>query len=152
MHLAAAVPLKPGVTGDRPCVVVAGGRESPHWEAYPAHQFIHTVGALACCDNGGCWRARTAPLGDGDSKDGPQHLCVDVVRGLPRCMDMITAEHVAERIEFYVSGGRMRQLQPKEIRAAVPFMSNDAKRSVVASHLQRQATDSALAEAFTDYC
>ncbi len=53
MHLAAAVEVRAGRGKNRPCVVVAGGREPPHWEAYPHHQFIHTVGALACCDNGG---------------------------------------------------------------------------------------------------
>lgn len=110
MHLAAAVPRARGADGSRPCVVVAGGRESPHWEAYPAHQFIHTVGALPCCDNGGCWRSRIAPLGDGDSKDGPEHLCLDVIRGLPRCMDMITPEHVVARIEYYLAGGRAQTL------------------------------------------
>ena len=79
MHLAAAVDVKPGMPKNRPCVVVAGGREPPHFTAYPHHQFIHTVGALACCDNGGCWKSRTLPLGDGDSKDAPGELCVDPV-------------------------------------------------------------------------
>ena len=109
MHLAAAVETKPGVPKNRACVVVAGGREPMQWEAYPHHQFIHTNGALRCCDHGGCWKARTVPLGDGDEKDKPENLCVDVVtkdlpkgKGagakravgkypLPRCMDMITA-------------------------------------------------------------
>ncbi len=85
----------------RPCVVVAGGR-APHWEAYPTHQFIHTVGALDCCRTGRCWRSRTVPLGDGDVKDRPKNLCVDVIGNLPRCMDMITARSVIERIEWYV--------------------------------------------------
>ncbi|MGH7507469.1 MAG: glycosyltransferase family 9 protein, partial [Longimicrobiales bacterium] len=40
MHLAAAVETPPGHPAQRPCVVVAGGREPPHWEAYPQHQFI----------------------------------------------------------------------------------------------------------------
>jgi ADP-heptose:LPS heptosyltransferase len=71
MHPAAAVEVHAGMAQHRPCVVVAGGREPPHWEAYPHHQFIDTVGALRCCDNGGCWKARTVPLGDGDEKDQP---------------------------------------------------------------------------------
>ena len=58
-------------------VVVAGGREPSQWEAYPHHQYLHTNGALRCCDAGGCWNARVVPLGDGDGKDG--NLCVDVV-------------------------------------------------------------------------
>ena len=105
MHLAAAVEVPPGKPRHRPCVVVAGGREPPHWTAYPHHQFIHTVGALRCCDNGGCWKSRVLPLDDGDYKD--QELCVDVVGSLPRCMDMITADEVIRRIELYYQGGAL---------------------------------------------
>lgn len=110
MHLAAAVETAPGMPKNRPCVVVAGGREPPQWAAYPHHQFIHTVGALRCCDNGGCWKSRTVPLGDGDEKDHPDQLCVDVVGTLPRCMDMITADEVIRRIELYFTGGAVHYL------------------------------------------
>jgi ADP-heptose:LPS heptosyltransferase len=108
MHLAAAVEVKPGMPLNRPCVVIAGGREPPHFTAYPHHQFIHTVGALRCCDNGGCWKSRTVPLGDGDAHDRPEALCVDVVGTLPRCMDMISADDVIARIEMYFRGGALR--------------------------------------------
>jgi len=108
MHLAAAVETRPGRPRNRACVVVAGGREAPHWEAYPHHQFLHTVGALPCCDGGGCWRSRVLPLGDGDEKDDPSRLCVDVVRGLPRCLDLITAADVIRAIERYYEGGALR--------------------------------------------
>lgn len=97
MHLAAAVPLRDGQYS-RPAVVIAGGREAPHWEAYPTHQFLHTVGILPCCADGGCWKARTVPLGDGDEKDRPEQLCVDVVGGMPHCMHLITAESVTKII------------------------------------------------------
>lgn len=107
MHLAAAVEVKPGMPKNRPCVVIAGGREPPHWTWYPHHQFIHTVGALRCCDNGGCWKSRTRPLGDGDDKDRPEELCVDPVGDMPRCMDLITAEEVIRRIELYYQGGAL---------------------------------------------
>ena len=110
MHLAAAVEAKPGMPKNRPCVVIAGGREPPQWTAYPHHQFIHTVGALRCCDDGGCWKSRTLPLGDGDEKDNPDQLCVDVVGTLPRCMDMITADEVIRRIELYFAGGAVQDL------------------------------------------
>ena len=103
MHLAAAVETPSWRLKHRPCVVIAGGREPPHFTAYPHHQYIHAVGALACCDNGGCWKSRTLPLGDGDSKD--EELCVDVVGTLPRCMDMIGADEVIRRIELYYRGG-----------------------------------------------
>ncbi len=122
MHLAAAVPVPHGHFPNRPCVVVAGGREPPHWEAYPGHQFIHTVGMLSCCSHGGCWRARTVPLGDGDERDAPNRICVDVVGGLPRCMDLISAEEVIRRIELYLQSGAAAELTPQEIpfaRAAV---------------------------------
>ena len=89
--------------------MIAGGREPPHFTAYPHHQFIHTVGALKCCDNGGCWKSRTLPLGDGDEKDHPDQLCVDVVGRLPRCMDMISAEEVIRRVELYFSGGLLER-------------------------------------------
>ena len=99
MHLAAAVECKPGGPSNRGCVVVAGGREPVSWEAYPSHAFIHTIGKLPCCETGGCWRSRSVPLGDGDEKDRPEHLCVDVVNNLPRCMHMITPEHVVQAVE-----------------------------------------------------
>jgi ADP-heptose:LPS heptosyltransferase len=105
MHLAAAVETPPHRPRTRPCVVIAGGREPPHFTTYPHHQFIHTVGALACCSDGGCWRSRVVPLGDGDDKDAPDQLCLDVVGRLPRCMDMITADDVIRRIEMYFAGG-----------------------------------------------
>lgn len=118
MHLAAAVPIKPGAPKLRPCVVVAGGREPPHWECYPNHQFIHTVGMLSCCETGGCWRKRTVPLGDGDHRDLPENLCQQVAAGpLPRCMDMITPDEVVRRIEGYFSGGIIRHLSADEAQA-----------------------------------
>lgn len=125
MHLAAAVPVKPGRFPNRPCVVIAGGRESPHWEAYPGHQFIHKVGALPCCATGGCWRARTVPLGDG--ADRAANLCVDVSGGLPRCMDMITAKSVVERIETYFEGGAAHPLRPAQAKAGARGVAATAR-------------------------
>lgn len=103
MHLAAAVPLRTHSRTARACVVVAGGREPPHWEAYPTHQFLHTVGSLPCCAHGGCWRSRSVPLGDGEMHDHASRLCLDVVGGLPRCMDMISSRHVIDRVNYYLS-------------------------------------------------
>lgn len=120
MHLAAAVEVKGGRPQHRPCVVVAGGREPSQWEAYPHHQFLHTNGALLCCDNGGCWKSRVTPLGDGDEADRPENLCVDVVGTLPRCMDMITAADVIRRIELYFQGGSVRYLTDRERALAEP--------------------------------
>ncbi|MDB6151584.1 MAG: ADP-heptose:LPS heptosyltransferase-like protein [Chthoniobacteraceae bacterium] len=104
MHLAAAVPTGGGL---RPCVVVAGGREPPHWEAYPGHRFLHTVGALPCCSNGGCWRARTVPVGDNAENDAPARLCLrPQPSGLPECMEMIEPRHVIDAIEWHCRPGK----------------------------------------------
>jgi len=108
MVLAAAVPVRPGTVrglSERPCVVVAGGREPAGWQAYNSHQFIHTCGMLPCCANGGCWKSRVKPIGDGDHKD-KKNMCQHVVTAedgedLPFCMDMITADEVIRRIEMY---------------------------------------------------
>lgn len=121
MHLAAAVEMKEHIPKNRPCVVVAGGREPSQWVGYPHHQVIFTNGALLCCDNGGCWKSRILPLGDGSEHDKLDHLCVDLIRAetaLPRCMAMITAGDVIRRIEMYFEGGAVRYLYAQEAEAA----------------------------------
>ncbi len=128
MHLAAAVETRPGRPAARACVVVAGGREPPHWEAYPGHQFLHTVGTLPCCATGGCWRARTLPLGDGDEKNQPHNLCLDVVNELPRCMDLISAAEVIRRIQLYFEGRQIRYLTSGETAAADRFLKGHSGR------------------------
>ncbi len=111
MHLAAAVETKPGRPLNRACVVVAGGREPAQWEAYPHHQYLHTNGALDCCDNGGCWKSRCQPVGDGDAKD--DELCLYPIEltpelRIPKCLHMLTADDVIRRIELYYEGGALR--------------------------------------------
>jgi hypothetical protein len=124
MHLAAAVESPPGRPRHRPCVVIAGGREPPHFTAYPHRQYLHTVGALRCCDNGGCWKSKTVALGDGDAKDALDQLCVDVVGRLPRCMHMITAQEVIRRIEWYFEGGLLdRHVRDAERAMAMEMTS-----------------------------
>lgn len=102
MHLAAAVPTKTG--GIRPCVVVAGGREPSQWEAYPGHRYLDTIGTLPCCSNGGCWKSRVSPLGDGEKHD--ESLCVRPVKSgnavIPQCLQMITVNHVVEAVKSYL--------------------------------------------------
>ena len=127
MHLAAAVETPRGKAG-RSCVVVAGGREPPHWEAYPAHQFIHTVGLLPCCLEGGCWRSRSVPLEDGDVKDGPESLCLDVVNHLPRCMHLITPETVIERIEFCLAARQAPPETASRLRGRAHFSREDSEQ------------------------
>ena len=105
MHLAPAVEVRHGkCLKNRPCVVIAGGREPVQWEMYPNHQYLHTCGKLSCCDNGGCWLARIEKLGDGDSKDN--NLCLKPIKlesgqTIPKCLDMIKAEDVIRHIKEY---------------------------------------------------
>lgn len=106
MHLAAAVETKPGQPKSRACVVIAGGREPTHWEAYPTHQYISMVGMLPCCESGGCWKSRCQQVGDGDAKDR-RDLCEHPVQvspelRIPKCLDMISPEEVIRRIELYL--------------------------------------------------
>ena len=127
MHLAAAIETRPDRAAERACVVVAGGREPPHWEAYPHHQFLHTVGALPCCAQGGCWRARTRPLKDGEEFDRPENLCVDVVEDLPRCMHLISAAEVIRKIELYREGGSFDYLPARRTKAGLKVLKLRSK-------------------------
>jgi hypothetical protein len=99
MHLAAAVPAREDSPFKlRPCVVLAGGRENPHFIGYPMHRVMHTVGMLPCCVSGGCgmngFGAEQCPF----PERAGEHETV------PRCMNLITPADVVAAIEFYYRG------------------------------------------------
>ncbi len=144
MHLAAAVETRPGRSALRPCVVVAGGREPAHWEAYPGHQFIHSNGALACGGQGGCWKDRIARLHDGDRRDRPGRLCHNLVNGLPRCLDLITPAEVIRRVELYYKGGVLKYFSPSQRRAANRGITAMAKPAFDEQPLTLQNAGTAL--------
>lgn len=103
MHAAAAVETREHRI--RPCIVIAGGREPNHWETYPGHTYLHTIGALDCCATGGCWKSRCQLVGDGDKKDYTD-ICTYPVRiradlCVPRCMEMIKPQDVIRAITQY---------------------------------------------------
>lgn len=106
MVLAYAVPPHPRFgRRSRACIVIAGGREPNHWQQGPNQQFLHTCGMLDCCDQGGCWRSRVAPLGDGDAKDRDLcHYPVTLANGqtIAKCMDLITADDAARLLSRYM--------------------------------------------------
>ena len=84
--------------------MLSGGREPSHWQFGPNLQFLHTCGMLPCCDNGGCWRSRVVPLGDGDEKD--RSLCEFPTRTpsgqvIAKCLDMTTADEVCSKIAAF---------------------------------------------------
>lgn len=110
MHLAAAIEMHPRWNGRkyRPCIVIAGGREPSHWEAYSNHAYLHTCGMLPCCKEGGCWKSRTIPLDDGEEQD--RSLCEHPIltpsqQYIPKCLDMIRAEDVIRKVCEYMSPG-----------------------------------------------
>lgn len=115
MHLAAAVDTRPDKPLNRACVVIAGGREPSQWAKYPHHRFLETNGALWCCENGGCWKSRCQPIGDGSDSNRPENLCVlpvavapDLV--IPRCMDLVTVNDVVRAVALYHDGGALAYL------------------------------------------
>jgi len=122
MHIAAVY--------DKPCVVIAGGREAPWWESYTncffptsfgetckpvavEHTYLHTIGLLDCGIRNldrGCWRTKTVPITVADTlpanADGLCRRPVTVgQQALPECMRMITPEHVIEAVMNYYEKG-----------------------------------------------
>lgn len=96
MHIAAAL--------EKPCIVIAGGREPVQWNAYPNQHYLHTVGVLPCTDArnepGPCWRSRVLPQGDNRALD--ENPCLYPIQQrdvtLPKCMTLIKPETVADLI------------------------------------------------------
>jgi len=129
MHLAAAL--------NKPCVVVAGGREPYTWEAYDCktrminmrhgqpqwepppnddfvpHKFLHTIGELPCCKAHGCWKGR---LQDPKNKGNICKRQVTVRRDLvlPECLAMISPKMVVENVVSYYNDTGL-VLKPSEM-------------------------------------
>lgn len=135
MHLAAAL--------QRPCVVLAGGREAWWWEAYVRenaglggpetaqrltvpHRYLHTIGLLDCCQAHGCWKNKVLPL-NGDSS-----LCkypiVKPGQAVPKCLDMITPQHVVEAVMSYYEDRTLPPIKPLD--EIVRYRLSDAGSTV----------------------
>lgn len=109
----------------KPCVVVAGGRESAYWLAFskdnPAwgelasqikvsHRFLHTIGQLDCCATTGCHCKQVLPPhNETPFPDG--FLChkprFDGEQPLPACMQLVTAEQVVDNVLSYYGDGTL---------------------------------------------
>ncbi len=121
MHLAAAL--------QRPCVVLAGGREAWWWEAYVRenaglgglqtaqklevpHRYLHTIGLLDCCRRHGCWKNKVLPL------NGDPSICkypvIQPGQAVPKCLDLITPAHVVEAVMSYYEDRSLPPLRPLE--------------------------------------
>jgi ADP-heptose:LPS heptosyltransferase len=79
---------------EKPCVVVAGGRETSGWESYNETTYLDTIGNLSCCKSGGCWKSKVED-------------CLWMEGEYPKCMNMITSADVVRAIEKYYIGGRL---------------------------------------------
>jgi ADP-heptose:LPS heptosyltransferase len=79
---------------EKPCVVVAGGRETAAWESYNETTYLDTIGNLFCCKSGGCWKSK-------------KEDCLWMEGEYPKCMNMITSADVVRAIEKYYIGGRL---------------------------------------------
>lgn len=107
---------------DKPCVVIAGGRESWWWEAYVnsslrhfgehctpvrvPHRFLHTIGRFDCCQEKGCWKTHVVA----DSWHPADRQCVlpvDDTNGqiIPRCLDEIDSSAIVEAVMSYYDSG-----------------------------------------------
>jgi len=130
MHAAAAF--------NKPCIVVAGGREPWWWEAYneenrlvnmrladpkwepPAdddfvpHKFLHTMGQLECCHHHGCWKKHVT-----GKRDACKFPVTQNGATIPRCKAEITPDMVVAAIDEYIDAGLARPA--KTGQAAVPL-------------------------------
>lgn len=144
MHIAAAF--------EKPCVVYAGGREEPWFEAYVdnfkafgpdaqpvkvPHKFLHTIGMLECCDVQGCWKKRTIPLDPTDLNRKAHTLCRQPIRPaathpVPACLDLITSDHVVEAVMDYYESGMLPPIQPpkKTFEAQNPEFKEDEPEGI----------------------
>lgn len=133
MHMAAAL--------EKPCVCIAGGRESWWWEAYVnenkgfglasgklrvPHRYLHTIGQLSCCQTQGCWKDRIYP-----PTTKRFSLCKQPKdlgsQKIPLCLDMIRPEHVMEAVLSYYED---RTLPPIGAPRSVIELKERAQRLV----------------------
>jgi len=120
MHIAAAF--------NKPCVVLAGGREPWWWEAYVngnpgfgpqslpvqvPHRFLHLQGQLDCCRNSGCNRRKVTQAQSQRVND----VCINILtrhgKPLPACMDPITPEVVLDAVLSYYLDGTLPPHSPQ---------------------------------------
>lgn len=117
MHVAAAF--------EKPCVVVAGGRENWTWEAYTndgqfgeraepvnvPHRFLHTIGQLPCCKTVGCWRNKLVATKEDQSVCQMPAVRPVGAQPLPECMRLITVDQVVDAVLSYYRDGTLPGFQ-----------------------------------------
>lgn len=115
MHAAAAL--------DKPCVVLAGGREEWWWEGYvrenPAfkglnvavpHRYLHTMGLLDCCRGPrACWKNKVLKS-EGDKSFCSYPHIEPEGQTVPLCQHMIGANKITESVLYYYLTETLRPL------------------------------------------
>ena len=118
MHLAAAF--------NKPCVVIAGGREPYWWEHYAnlperhfgehctpvrtPHRYLHTIGQMDCCLQTGCWKSMLSlmtPQREHDCRY-PVEAGTGAVKLSPMCLHSITPEMVLAAVLSYYEDGTLK--------------------------------------------
>lgn len=129
-----AVSLQMVVMGalQKPCVVVAGGREPVRWQLFPHHRFLAVNGSIECAQYDGCWKSKKADCANliGTDEDA-----------IPLCMKMIKPSMIVEAIEMYYEGHMLRredvgEVKPKVNQRSKP-MSETAKPGKKAKPVQK---------------
>lgn len=110
MHAAAAL--------NKPCVVLAGGREEWWWEGYvrenPAfkglnvkvpHKYLHTIGLLDCCKGPrACWKNKVLKS-EGDKSFCSYPFLEPEGQTVPLCHHIIGVNKILESVlSYYMSG------------------------------------------------
>jgi ADP-heptose:LPS heptosyltransferase len=123
---------------DKPCVVIAGGREHWWWEAYVnvrglenfgpycvpvkvPHRYLHTQDLLDCCKGRGCWKNKILHT----QRDKNKSYCRrpvddDYGQTIPECLKMITVDHVVEAVMSYSKDGTLPPIGDKPDKLVLP--------------------------------
>jgi hypothetical protein len=114
IHAAAGLPMRNGRL--RPCVVIAGGRESVSMIGYPGQTVMSTIGKLDCCARGACLKVRVEDKPE-DTKGPSQERCLRPDRGVAHCMRMITPAQIVTAIESYL-------VEPEPLKICVATLAD----------------------------
>lgn len=104
---------------EKPCVVIAGGREPVRWQIFPDHRFLAVNGSIECASYNGCWKSKKSdcvnlvqvPVWSDGIQKKPENGSMAQV---PLCMEMIRAEDIARAVDLYYIGKVIKE-QTKEL-------------------------------------
>jgi ADP-heptose:LPS heptosyltransferase len=90
MHLSAVF--------NNPCVVVAAAREPAWFTQYFGHQYVQTNGTMFCAETSACWKCKLEGCRNKVEYEGKE---------MPKCVEIIEPEEIAEAVRKYYKGGRL---------------------------------------------